>query len=136
MPIVLDSSLLVAVRHADDRHHKAALHVMDRVLEGAYGQALLPEYVVVEVTSTLLKRRGLGPAVRAAEDLLLAEEFEFVPCSDVFLTAHQAFTAQAGTELSIPDQAIVAIARQRGADRVATFDRGFRRVRGLRTVPA
>lgn len=136
MPIVLDASLLIAVRNERDMHHRTSLQVMDRILEGAWGQALLPEYVVVEVTSTILKKGGLDAAVRAAEDMLLAEEFEFVPCSEFFLPAHQAFTAQTGTELSIPDQAIMAIARQRGADRVATFDRGFRKVRGLKTVPA
>lgn len=136
MPIVLDSSLLVAVRNERDDHHKAALHVMDRILDGAWGQALLLEYVVVESTSAILKRCGLGPAIRAAEDFMLAEEFEFVPCSDLFAEAHRDFTAQRGTDLSIPDQAIVAIARARGAERVATFDQGFRKVKGLKVVPA
>lgn len=132
---MLDSSFLVAVRHEGDVHHRAALQVWDRLLEGAWGTILLPEYVVLEVTSVILKRRGLEPAVRAAEDLVLAEEFEFVPCSELFFDAHASFCAQRDTQLSIVDHAIVGLFRRSGASHVATFDKGFRKIRGLKTVP-
>ena len=82
----------------------------------------------------LLARRGLDPAVRVATTLLEASELSFVPCSDIFLDALDAFRTQPRGTLSFTDAAIVAVARRRIA-RVLTFDQGFRGVHGLAVLP-
>jgi predicted nucleic acid-binding protein len=134
--IVLDASFVVAYHNEDDAHHAAAAKAWPDLVGGAWGPVLLPEYIFVEVVTVLAARRGLERAAERGRELLEAAEFEFVDCSAFFVRAFEVFRTQRGTELSLADAAVVAIARQRGAKHVATFDRDFRRVAGLSVVPA
>jgi len=134
--IVLDSSVLIAWHNDRDAHHKAATSTMGKVAAGKWGEALLPEYVFLETVTVVAARRGLSAAGEVARVILGARDVEFVPCSPYFGRALDVFRTQRGTELSFADSAIVAIARDRGAAHVATFDDDFRAVRGLAVVPA
>lgn len=134
--IVVDSSLLIAFHNDRDAHHPKAKSTMEALAGGSWGPALLPEYVVLEALTVVAAKRGLQLANEAASRILCAREMEYVPCSPFFSRALDVFRTQRGTRLSFADSAIVAIARDRGADRVATFDRDFRKVSGLRVVPA
>jgi predicted nucleic acid-binding protein len=109
---------------------------MGRLLAGDWGTPLLLEYVFLEVVTVLLARRGLDVAARVAMVLLQAREVEFVPCSDMFLDAVETFRTQRGDRLSFTDATIIAVARQREARFLATFDQGFRQASGLTIVPA
>lgn len=108
---------------------------MGRLLEGEWGEALLPEYVFLEVATVLARRRSLGTAVAVCETLLQAREVEFVPCSGIFLDAFSVFRVQQSRGLSFADAAIVAVARRRNAAFIATFDLGFVGLEALTVVP-
>lgn len=133
--IFVDSSFLIAYHNDRDAHHSAALEVLDPLLSGQWGPAMVLEYVFLEVTTVLAMRRDLETAVRVGEVLLNAEELEFVPSSASFLKAFEVFRRQDRDRLSFVDAALVAIARQRDARYVLTFDSGFRGVEGLTVVP-
>lgn len=105
---------------------------MQRLTRGAWGEALLPEYVFLEVVTVLAARSGHESAVQAGDVLLGNREIEFVPCSEIFMAAFDSFRRHRG--LSFADAAIVAIAHQRGAS-ILTFDADFRRVGELEVVP-
>jgi len=134
--VVLDSSFLIAYHNRRDIHHAAAADVMDRLAAGAWGQALLLEYVFLEVLTVLLARRGLDVASRVSSVLLHAREVEFVPCSDIFLAALETFRTQRTGALSFTDAAIVTVARTLAGGIVATFDSDFRGVDGITAIPA
>ena len=134
--IVLYSSFLVAYHNRRDVHHGAAAATMEKLVTGEWGPALLLEYVFLEVTTVLLARRGLDVAARVAAILLQAREVEFVPSSEMFLDVLETFRAQRHGRLSFTDAAIVTLARSRAARFVATFDRDFRHVEGVMTIPA
>lgn len=133
--IVLDSSFLVAYHNARDVHHAAAAQAMTSLLEGEWGQALLLEYVFLEVVTVLLSRRGLAVASEVATRLLQAREVEFVPCSELFVEALQTFREQAAGRLSFTDAAIVTVARRQTPGFIATFDADFRGLEGVSVVP-
>jgi len=133
--IVLDSSFLVAFHNSKDAHHEAAAKVMTRFLDGEWGRGLLLEYVFLEVVTVLMARRGPRVASEVADVLLGARELEFVPCSEIFLDAVEAFQRQTRTRLSFVDATIVNVARDRADGRVATFDRELAGVRGIQAVP-
>lgn len=132
---MLDSSFLVAFHNARDVHHRAAATAMEPLLEGAWGEILLPEHVFLEVVTVLAARRSLAAAVEVGDLLLSARELEFVPCSDAFRESWSLFRDQREGKLSFADAAIVAVARRRGASHVATFDRDFEDLAGLALVP-
>jgi predicted nucleic acid-binding protein len=134
--ILLDTSFVVAFHNRNDAHHEAASGAFPRVARGEWGSILLLEYVFLEIVTVLSARRDLATAVSVGEILLGAREIELVPCSSHFLSAYRIFREQAATHLSFTDAAIVAVARGRGADAIATFDRDFHAVPDLRIVPS
>lgn len=132
--IVLDSSFLIAYHNTRDVHHAAAARAMVRLVAGEWGRALLLEYVVLEIATVLLARRGLAVANEVTARLLQAREVEFVPCSDLFLEALKVFRTQTTERLSFADAAIVTVARRQRPGFVATFDADFRGVDGVTVV--
>lgn len=133
--IVLDSSFLIAYHNERDVHHAAATEVMGPLLNGTWGELLLPEYVFLEVVTVLAARIGLDAAADVGKTLLEARELEFVACSELFRETFELFRRQSDRALSFTDAAIVAIARRRQARHVATFDEDFHGVEGLVMVP-
>jgi predicted nucleic acid-binding protein len=134
--IVLDSSFLVAYHNTRDVHHEAAAAAMKLLVAGDWGRALLLEYVVVEVATVLLARRGLETATRVTRTLLESREVDFVPCSDIFVESLETFARQQSGTLSFTDAAIVTVARRDGGRVIATVDRDLARVSGITAVPA
>ncbi len=133
--IVLDSSFLIAFHNESDFNHSKAVGVMDRVVAGEWGPALLLEYVFLEVVTVLRMRLDLTSAVGVAEALLRAREIEFVPCSHLFVEAFETFRTERGSALSFADAAIAAVARRHPPGLVATFDNDFSVLDGLTVVP-
>ncbi len=133
--IVLDSSFLIAYHNRNDVHHEPAAAVMKDLLAGRWGQALLIEYVFLEVVTVLLVRRGHQVASRVGALLLEVPEIDFVPCSDFFLESLDVFRAHRDGRLSFADAAVVAVARRLDAPHVATFDRDFDGLDGISVVP-
>jgi uncharacterized protein len=134
--IVLDSSFLIAFHNRDDVHHESAAAAIDELLHGKWGEALLPEYVLLEVTTVLAARRNLTTAAQVGELLLEARELELVPCHEFLMETFDVFRRQKGRNvLSFTDSAIVAIARRKDAKFIATFDRGFDQIKELVKVP-
>ena len=133
--IVLDSSFLIAFHNSTDVHHSEALPLMERILDGEFGQPVLLEYVFLEVVTVVLLRRDLKRAVAVAELLLDARELEFVACSELFLEAFRVFRRQEKGRLSFVDCAVLAAAQRRQPSRVVTFDQELAASRGIE-VPA
>lgn len=132
--VVLDSSFLVAYHNERDTHHAAAERAMERLIAGDWGPALLLEYVLLEVVTVILARRGHAPALSVGAALLDAAEIQFVPCSELLAETLNAFRAQPAGVLSFTDAAIVVVAEQHQAP-VLTFDQDFQTVRGLQILP-
>ncbi len=133
--VVLDSSFLIAYYNARDAHHAAAARAMVQLLGGAWGTALLLEYVFLEVVTVLLARRNLETAAGVGRTLFDAREVAFVPCSELFFDTWTLFQHQAGRGLSLTDAAIVVAARREPPGRVLTFDADFREVDGVTVLP-
>ncbi|HET7039867.1 MAG TPA: PIN domain-containing protein [Gemmatimonadales bacterium] len=134
--VVLDSSFLIAFHNTRDAHHAAAARAMLRLQGGEWGQALLLEYVFLEVMTVLLARRGLSVAAEVGGQLLRAREVEFVPCSDFFFETLRTFRDQPQAKLSFADAAIVTVARRQPPGLVATFDADFSGIQGVTVVSA
>ena len=134
--IVLDSSLLIAAQNIRDAHHEAAESAYGRIAAGEWGLPLLPEYIYLETVTVLASRCGLDVACERARTLIEAQEAEFIHCSPYFARAVDLFRTQRQTKMSLADCAVVAIARDRGAAHVGTFDDDFRKIDGLSVVPS
>lgn len=133
--IVLDSSFLLAYYNTRDGHHGAAARAMVHLVAGQWGQALLLEYVFLEVVTVLRARRDLDVAVDVGTKLLEAREIDFVPCSDFFLETVDTFRRQDAGALSFTDAAILNVARRHRPGLIASFDEDFRGQPGITVIP-
>ncbi|HVT38891.1 MAG TPA: PIN domain-containing protein [Gemmatimonadaceae bacterium] len=133
--IVLDSSFIIAYHNIGDVHHAAAARAMVHLAAGEWGEAVLLEYVFLEVVTVLRARRGKALSTAVAEQLLQSREVEFVPCSDLFLDALATFRREEAP-LSFADAAIATVARRDRHGYVATFDKDFRNVPGVTVIPS
>lgn len=124
--IVLDTSFLVGALNERDAHHDAAGELLAEVVEGAWGEAVVPGAVFGETVTVLASRRGLDYAVREGRKLLAATGVTVVRGASVFPLAWERFTGQPSFELSFVDCAVLAVAEAGEADGVATFDRRMR----------
>lgn len=68
---------------------------MVHLAAGQWGQALLLEYVLLEVVRVLRARRDAAVDVSVETQLLQAREVDFVPCSDLFLETLETFRREA-----------------------------------------
>lgn len=132
--IVLDSSFLIAYHNTGDVHHAAAARTMVQLAGGEWGEAILLEYVFLEVVTVLRARLGKGVATEVAEQLLQSREVEFMPCSELFLQTLATFRREAAP-LSFTDAAIATVARRDKRGFVATFDKDFRNLPGVTVIP-
>jgi predicted nucleic acid-binding protein len=107
---------------------------MVHLAAGKWGQALLLEYVFLEIVTVLRLRRGAAVASEVAEVLLDAGDVEFVPCSGFFLETFATFQRERAA-LSFTDAAIVTVALRDPKGYVATFDKDFGSVRGVTVIP-
>ena len=132
--IVLDSSFLIAYHNTRDVHHAAAARAMVHLVAGEWGQAVLLEYVFLEVVTVLKSRCGTAAAKELGAQLLDAREVDFISCSDFFPETLSTFQRDKGA-LSFTDAAIVTFARRDSKGYVATFDEDFQSVSGLTVIP-
>lgn len=132
--ILVDTGVFIAAVTTKDAHHAAAKGILEDIAEGVWGAGLVPEYVFVESVNYLVRKRGLAVALAFVREVLSAKEMTVVPCFQGFPRALTEFLHQRGTALSFTDAALVALARGRGVRNIATFDGGFRSIKGLRVV--
>jgi predicted nucleic acid-binding protein len=132
--IIVDASFLVAFKNRRDAlHEKAAAHMP---VVASRAPMLVHEYAFAEIVTVLLARSGLQVAVETGRELLESAEVEIVPASSRFGRSWERFSAQRGTRHSLADAALLALAQERGVSAIATFDREFRKARGLEVVPS
>ncbi|MDX2181912.1 MAG: PIN domain-containing protein [Bryobacteraceae bacterium] len=129
--IVVDSSVLVAFFNTRDALYDRAVSLVRRLHDDEFGSRILLEYVVIEVTSTLLNRSNFEVSRRACEVLANSEDYDFQQCSSVFPFARTDFLSQPSGKLSLVDCAIAHVARTRAQGRIATFDEALRNAPGI-----
>jgi len=132
--IFLDSSFLIAFYNDSDDHYKRAIILMNKIVNGEFGDVIVSDYVFDEIVTVLFSRlkdldkvSKIGENIRQSSFLIWTDE-------SIFEEAWEIFRAQKGTKLSFTDCAIVALMRGNGIKYIATFDEDFKNVEGFEVV--
>ena len=138
--IILDTSFIVAYYNQNDVHHAKAATLWQKLVQTDDGpQLLLPEYVVIELGTVLLRRVGLPQAYELLSLLREADDLRWVPCEPWLDVAFQRFNHQQSLQttrpLSLVDCVLVEMALEQPEASIATFDAGFKDVTGLQCLP-
>lgn len=125
MPVVVDSSVLVAAADAGDRAHA---RVRDAIAEER-SEIVVPQTTVPEVCHLLRHRLGASAEVQFVE-ALAASPWRLEPLSGPDVKRCAELVARyADLPLGFVDASVVAIAERLGAIRIYTLDADFSMVR-------
>lgn len=113
--IVLDSSVWVAFLHDTDSQHSQALNLLDRIGENV----TIPEYVLIEVATTLKRKKKANEAKKFVHRVLNEQPQSFLPADSLVHEAAELFRERSDN-LSFTDTALLVLS---GQYRVITFDR-------------
>jgi len=133
--IFLDSSIIIAFRNSQDCRHREAACIFGDLQKGRYAGALVTDYIILETANVIKRLMGHQVAVETGEAIMGSREIEVMRSTQLFPYAWREFRAQSRTNLSFVDASSLAAMRMRGVTRIATFDREFRKVKGIRVVP-
>ena len=133
--IFLDSSVIVAYRNQDDANHADALRLFSELQKGRYAGGLVTDYIVLETVTVVKRLMGHEAAVETGEALLGAGDITVMRSTQLFPHAWREFKARSTTGLSFVDASNLAAMKLAGVTRIATFDREFRKIKGIEVVP-
>ena len=131
--ILVDTSAFHAVLDLDDRHHGAAIAMLEQ-LRSASVSLLTHEYVVVESTALIQRRLGLGALRRFVDDLLPLVEIAWVD-ETLHVEAREALLAAGRRNVSLVDWTSFLVMRRHGVRAAFTFDPDFG-AEGFEVLPA
>ncbi len=128
--ILLDSGVVLAYTNTTEEHHKRAVEIFDRIDAGAYGTAVITDYVFDEAITLILSRtKNFKMALKTGEYLL--EAVEMINTEMVFEDSWKIFKTQNSQRLSFTDCSIIAVCKANGIATIATFDRALKEESGL-----
>jgi predicted nucleic acid-binding protein len=133
--IFLDSSVIVAYRNQDDARHADALRLFSELQKGRYAGGLVTDYIILETVTVVKRLMGHDAAVETGEAILGAGDITVMRSTQLFPHAWREFKARSATGLSFVDALNLAAMKIAGVTRIATFDREFRKVKGIEVVP-
>jgi predicted nucleic acid-binding protein len=132
--IALDSSFLVAFKIQNDVHHEKANLLMKEIASEKFGKPFLTDYIFDEtVTGIFVRSKKLELAVQYGRELLDSIEMFSVEM-EAFRDAWKMFSEQGKSRLSFTDATTISVMRLYDVKWVATFDRDFKHVEGIRTI--
>ncbi len=124
MKLLADSSALLALYLADDRHHRAAIDFLRKTPRARF---VLSEMILGEVATRLAARAGALRGVEAARALLASQRYEVLFVDRELLSDATAIMEKfSDKRLSLTDCASMALMRRIGLQAAFTFDADFR----------
>lgn len=133
--IFLDSSVIVAYRNQNDARHADALKLFSELQKGRYAGGLITDYIFLETVTVVKRLMGHDAAVETGEALLGAGDITVIRSTQLFPHAWREFKVRSGTGQSFVDASSLAAMKIAGVGRIATFDREFRKIKGIEVVP-
>lgn len=132
--IFLDTSFLVAYKIENDVHHEKALGIMKEIISGNYGDPIISDYIFGEVVTVILvKSKRIALAVQAGSELKDALDAINVD-NDIFDEGWRLFSSQKNTFFSFIDCATLSFMKRKKIYTIATFDKEFLRIKGIKII--
>jgi uncharacterized protein len=130
--LLADTSALLALLLADDRHHESAARFARKNHRFRF---VLTELILAEVVTRVRSRTGAARVVAFADDILRSQRYEVIfTDADLLRGALAQMRRFADRHLSLTDCASFQLLERLGLDGAFTFDQDFRDC-GYRMLP-
>lgn len=135
MSIFIDTGVLAAFHNASDEKNPEARSILSRVRQKQYATAFTSDYVIDECTTLIFSRtRNRKQSNLFLEQALGSEELFTIlyTSGEDFSEAAKEYLRQ--SDLSFTDCSILALMKSHGIKNIATFDSGFKKIRGVNVI--
>ena len=133
--IILDTSFIISYEVEDDINHDKAKALYHSKIKGeTFGKAVITDYIFDEsVTAAFNRTKSLKKAVMVGENLMRSAHMLKVD-DLIFDGSWRRFQSQNSTKLSFTDCTILTAMELYGIERIATFDKDFSKVSGVKVL--
>ena len=135
MSIFIDTGVMVASFNSRDELHLTAKTLMQSVFDKAFGNAFTSDYVIDEGTTLTFARTH----DRTLSNSFLENSLNSNSLFEILYTSEEDFIETAKEylkekELSFTDCSILVLMKKHGIKNIATFDSGFRKIKGISVI--
>jgi predicted nucleic acid-binding protein len=131
--VFLDTSFIISYLNKRDKNHMRAMELISKIVSGNYGNLCISDYVFSECASVLFK---LSRDIKKTEILCnkLKRDLIFYMDKETFEETFNTFVKQKNTSFSFVDCSIITLMKINNIKYLATFDKDFHRVEGIRVL--
>lgn len=130
--IMIDANVFLAYYNKDDVHHEAAVKVAEQIVSGLYGKFFTTDYILNEVVGVTLRKFGKKRAVILGQHILTSIFVVYIG-EPVLKNAWSSFS-QTSLRFGLVDCSSLAVMNELGTLLIATFDKEFEKVRGIKII--
>ena len=131
MAIFIDSSVFCAYANVRDVHHKNARKIIEDIISGKHENGITTDYVFDETVTVIRRKANSETAIEIGKFLLDSEIFIAKIDSLSFQKSWELFQAN---EMSFTDCSNIAFMNLFDISKIATFDKGFKNIKGLQVI--
>lgn len=133
IPVLVDSSILVAFRNEKDENHEEAIRVMRDITDGKYGKPIITDYIFDETVTVCFARTKSMEITKDFGNHLLHSQMALVKINEtLFKDAWEIFCTP--LKLSFTDASSVAVIKAAGISHIATFDSALEKIAHAKPV--
>ncbi len=132
MAILMDASVFCAYANLKDVHHSHSKQIIEDVVSGKYGDAVITDYIFDEIVTVVARKVHKEKAIQIGKFLLSSEVILTRVNTLVFEKAWEVFNGTAN--LSFTDCTCVAFMQLFEVKKIATFDKEFGKIGGVEIV--
>ncbi len=123
--IIIDTGVIFSFYNKNEKNHVRSRIIIRDILKGIYGQPLLLDYVFDELMSLIQYRTKRNDLATKVGNAILKHKVYYLTqiTPNAFDKAWQLFSDQKERKLlSFTDTILIAMARELGINRIASFD--------------
>jgi predicted nucleic acid-binding protein len=132
MTVMIDANVFCAYANSSDVHHNKAIKIINSFLSEGKEELITLDYVFDEVVAVALRRSGKITAVKLGNSILNSKIILMEVDDFVFRMAWKSF--QNTNNLSFTDSVIVSFMEIFGISKIVTFDKHFKKLKGIKVI--
>ena len=131
--VLLDSSVIISFYNDKDQNHQKAINLSKELFDGTK-TILISDYIFDECITVILQKEDINKAIKLGEYLLNSQIVDLRINESTLEFAWEYFKTKNPGKLSFTDCVNIACLNLLNIDYLATFDKEFSKVRGIRVI--
>ena len=132
--IFIDTNVFISYYNEDDENHRISFKVIKDIEEDKYGPAFISDYIFDEImTVSLMKTKDKEKTIRFGLSILKSNIKMLKVNQEIFKRTWQLFH-ESKIKMSFTDFTNLVFLKKFNIEYLATFDKDFRRIRGIHII--